>query len=71
MLVKVLLEEKMNSSDRIAAMVNKFLDKARSLREAGDQQAAAGQFEQAVETLEAATKELVRAIRSAGIYIPG
>ena len=71
MLVKVLLEEKMNESERVASMVNSFLDKARALREQGDRQAAAGDFESAVTTLEAATKELVRAIRSAGIYIPG
>ena len=71
MLVTVLLEEKMADSAGVAKMVNVFLDKARLLREEGDRQAARGDFEAAVQTLEESTKELVRAIRSGGIYIPG
>jgi tetratricopeptide (TPR) repeat protein len=70
MLVKVLLEEKMKT-EYIKNMVSKFLDKAASLR--SDAEAAAGnkEFAQAVELLEEATKQLVRAIRGAGVYIPG
>ena len=71
MLVGVLLEEKMSKSAGARAMVDKFLGKADELRKVADSQAADGEYESAVGTLEQSTKEIVRAIRSAGIYIPG
>ena len=71
MLVKVLLHDKINASDRVKKMVDKFMDKAKVLRQKADKQADAGEFEAAIRTLEQSTKEIVRAIRSAGIYIPG
>ena len=71
MLVDVLLKEKMEKNVSARAMVDKFLGKADQLRKQADAQASDGQYENAVTTLEASTKEIVRAIRSAGIYIPG
>ena len=71
MLVDVLLEEKMSRNSGARAMVDKFLGKADELRKVADSQAADGEYENAVGTLEQSTKEIVRAIRSAGIYIPG
>ena len=71
MLVDVLLKEKMNKNSSARAMVNKFLGKADELRKKADTQASGGEYENAVTTLEMSTKEIVRAIRSAGIYIPG
>ena len=71
MLVDVLLKEKMSRNSSARAMVDKFLGKADELRKVADSQAAHGEYENAVGTLEQSTKEIVRAIRSAGIYIPG
>jgi len=71
MLVTVLLKDKINASDQVKKMVDKFMDKAKVLRQKADKQAGDGEFEAAISTLEQSTKEIVRAIRSAGIYIPG
>ena len=71
MLFKVLVEEKMESSAGAGGMVNRFLDKARKLRTEAESQARAGDHAKAVTTMEASTKEMLRAIRSAGVYIPG
>ena len=71
MLIDVLLQEKMSRNAGARAMVDKFLGKADELRKVADSQAADGEYESAVSTLEQSTKEIVRAIRSAGIYIPG
>ena len=53
------------------ATAETFINKAVALRE--DAESAAGQkkYEEAIELLEESTKELIRAIRSAGVYIPG
>jgi len=71
MLVDVLLKEKMKTNWGIEAMVTKFMGRAGELRARADEQASDGEYENAVTTLEQSTKEIVRAIRSAGIYIPG
>lgn len=71
MLVKILLKDKVNASERVKKMVDKFMAKAKVLRVKADKQADEGEFEIAISTLELSTKEIVRAIRSAGVYIPG
>ena len=71
MLVDVLLREKMDTNANIQSMVNKHIDAATDLRQKAEKQAAGGDYDAAVQTLEESTKEIVRAIRSAGIYIPG
>ena len=71
MLVDVLLKEKMKTNWGIEAMVSSFMGKAQELRVVAETQASNGEYENAVNTLEQSTKEIVRAIRSAGIYIPG
>jgi tetratricopeptide (TPR) repeat protein len=71
MLVDMLLQEKIQANASLKTMVEKFMDKAAKTRATAEQQAASGDYEAAVETMERATKEIVRAIRSAGIYIPG
>jgi len=71
MLVDVLLKEKMKTNWGIEAMVTKFMGRAEELRARADVQASDGEYENAVTTMEQSTKEIVRAIRSAGIYIPG
>ena len=70
MLVTVLLEDKRGDPNR-DKLIDGFVGKAKQLRAEAETQAGRGDFETAVTTLEASTKELVRAIRSAGVYIPG
>lgn len=70
MLVKVLVEEK-NPGPGTMKMVSRFVDKAGRLRREAEDQAGRGDYPAAIRSLEASTKELVRAIRGAGIYIPG
>jgi hypothetical protein len=70
MLVQVLFAEKMESSP-MRATAEGFIDTAAALRADAEDAAAKKKFEQAIELLEMSTKELIRAIRSAGVYIPG
>lgn len=71
MLVTVLLKEKREASDTVNAKVNTYMDKADALRADADAAAKKKKFEDAIKLLEDSTKEIVRAIRSAGVYIPG
>ena len=66
MLIEILLSEK--SAD---GMVQGFITKARELRAKADAAAGGKDYGTAVKLLEESTTELVRAIRGAGIYIPG
>jgi len=70
MLVSVLLADKL-SDDRIKEKVLLLVSSAHELRINAELQAQDGHFEKAIETLEKSTKELVKAIRGAGVYIPG
>lgn len=70
MLVQVLFAEKMESSP-MRATAETFINKAVTLREDAESAAGRKKFEEAIELLEESTKELIRAIRSAGVYIPG
>ena len=71
MLIKVLVEEKRAASPQLDKQVSGFLARAKGKREAAEASAAAKDFAQAVKLLEDSTAELVRAIRNAGVYIPG
>lgn len=70
MLIKVLLSEKSATPDA-DAMINSYLQKARGLRTSAEESAARKDFEAAIKLLEESTGEVVKAIRNAGIYIPG
>ncbi|MGD2083267.1 MAG: hypothetical protein PVF91_09885 [Chromatiales bacterium] len=71
MLIDVLLEQKLESNEGLRRMVDGFVGKAERLRAQAEREAGSGDHAQAIRTLEASTAELVRAIRSAGVYIPG
>jgi hypothetical protein len=71
MLVKVLLDERRATQDGLDAKLQPFLDKSDDLRKAADAKATDKDFEGAIDMLEESTRELVRAIRGAGVYIPG
>lgn len=66
MLVKVLLEGKPRTAGQQALM-----EKALRLRTQADVAAAGAGHAAAVKLLEESTRELIRAIRSAGVFIPG
>ncbi len=71
MLVNVLLADKIAASGRVENMVSGHMQEAGSLRSKAEQQAGRGEYDSAIRTLEKSTREIVQAIRSAGIYIPG
>ncbi len=71
MLVKVLLDEKRASNASLDGVVQKSLERAAVLRVSAEDMAAKKDFVSGIRLLEDSTKELVRAIRSAGVYIPG
>jgi len=71
MLIKVLVEEKRASNAMLDQQVQAFVVKAKELRAAAESAAAKKDHAQAVKLLEDSTAELVRAIRNAGVYIPG
>ena len=70
MLVEVLLAEKMEASP-MRKTADGFIAKAGELRVQAEQAAGKKKFEEAIRLLEESTKEFIRAIRSAGVYIPG
>ncbi|MBS1142895.1 MAG: putative tetratricopeptide [Proteobacteria bacterium] len=71
MLIKVLVEEKRANNPTLDQQVQGFVVKAKELRAAAEAAAAKRDHAQAVKLLEDSTAELVKAIRNAGIYIPG
>jgi len=66
MLVKVLMGEQTGEAN-----VKTGLEQAATLRRKAEQQAGNKDYEGAIKTLEDSTRELVKVIRAAGIYIPG
>ncbi len=70
MLIDLLVDEK-NSSAYTQGQVAGFVEQAMQLRQQADAYAGEGEYEFAIDLLEQSTRQLVRAIRSAGIYIPG
>lgn len=67
MLVTMVLSERGD----VAPMVKPFVDRAAALRRDAEGQAGRGDHAGAIRALEDSTRELVRAIRAGGIYIPG
>jgi uncharacterized protein (UPF0332 family) len=70
MLISLLVDEK-NKTDKVKKKILKFVEEARLLRQQADAYATEDAYDIAIELLEQSTKQLVRAIRSAGVYIPG
>jgi hypothetical protein len=67
MLIKVLVDDNKAGGE----MIKTYLSKGHELRIKAEGAASRKSFDEAVKLLEEATAELVRAIRNAGIYIPG
>ena len=70
MLVQVLLHDK-RAASAVDSMVDRSVKAAAVLRAQAEAQAAQREHGLAVKTLEDSTRELVKAIRGAGVYIPG
>lgn len=71
LLISVLLADRKDASGAMPAGMQVFTDKAAVLRQEAEAQAKSGDHAGAVQRLEDSTRELVRAIRAGGIYIPG
>lgn len=71
MLVKVLLDERRASNPGLSGMVQRYLDQSATLRGEAEAHAKRKDYDAAIKSLEDSTRELVRAIRGAGVYIPG
>lgn len=67
MLFKVLIEQSGRSNSNVDALIREGAD----LRSLAEKKSAEGDYAEGVRLLEESTARLVRAIRSAGIYIPG
>lgn len=70
MLVDVLLKERLKQQS-VARMVETHMAKARELRAEGEAQAESGDYQNAIDKLDTSTRQIIRAIRSAGVYVPG
>lgn len=68
---QMLIKAFVSDEKRADHMIQAFLVKSQDLRTQADAAATKKDFAQAVKLLEESTTELVRAIRNAGIYIPG
>ncbi|WP_371374241.1 hypothetical protein [Thalassotalea aquiviva] len=72
MLVKLLVEKKLASKpESFKKRIDDRVAKAQEYRLESEQFADDGDFEQAIEIIDKSTKELVKAIRMGGVFIPG
>ncbi len=71
MLINVLLSDRKDASGLMPPGMQAFIDKALVLRAQAEAQGQGGDHAGAIKVLEDSTRELVRAIRAGGVYIPG
>jgi hypothetical protein len=71
MLISMLLADRKDAAGGMPATMQALTSKAALLRTDAEAQAQRGDHATAIRLLEDSTRELVRAIRSGGIYIPG
>lgn len=71
MLINVLLSDRKDAAGVMPPAMQAFVDKAATLRDQAQALAQRGDHAGAIKLLEDSTRELVRAIRTGGIYIPG
>ena len=70
MLINTVLKEK-RKDPRLGPLMDIPLKEAEKQRAKAEQQAGNGDFENAIKTMEESTRQIIRAIRMAGIFIPG
>ena len=71
LLIGVLLADRKDGPAAMPAGMQALVDRAAGLRGQADAQARQGEHAEAIRLLEQSTRELVRAIRAGGLYIPG
>lgn len=71
MLVDMLLREKLAADQRLKYLINLNMKQAEDLRTQAEQAAGQQDFKAGIKHLEESTSQIIRAIRAAGIYIPG
>ncbi len=71
MLINMLLSDRKDASGLMPSGMQTFVDKAQALRGQAEASAQGGDHAGAIKLLEDSTRELVRAIRSGGVDIPG
>ncbi len=71
MLIRVILADRREPSGAMPAGMQGFVDQAAALRTQAEGLARGGDHGGAIRLLEDSTRELVRAIRAGGLYIPG
>ena len=72
MLVKLLVEKKLESKpEAYKQKINERVEQAHEIRAQAEKLGGRGDFEEAIVELERSTKELIKAIRMGGIFIPG
>ncbi len=71
MLLELLVQRKPNRSDYTKNAIAKFKLKAEDIASKADGEAQSKNYESAIASLEESTKQLVRAIRAGGVFIPG
>jgi tetratricopeptide (TPR) repeat protein len=71
MLITVLLADRKDAVGAVPSDIQAFNEKAALLRRDAEMRATRGDYEGAIKLLEDSTRELIRAIRVGGIYIPG
>jgi len=69
LLVKILLKDKLDNED-VLKRVNTNMAQAQLMRVQAEGLADQGDYPSAIKTLEQSTRQIVRAIRAAGVYIP-
>ena len=70
MLINTVLKEK-RADPRLGKMMDIPMSQAEKLRQQAEQEAARGDYENAIKTMEQSTKQIIKAIRLGGIFIPG
>lgn len=71
MLINVLLADRKDARGAMPPAMQPFIDRAEAMRRDADAAARSGDHAAGIKLLEDSTRELVRAIRAGGIYIPG
>jgi hypothetical protein len=67
----MLLQEKLASNKRLGQLVDMNMRLAKKLRYQAEQAADDKDYDSAIKLMEDSTKQIIRAIRAAGVYIPG
>jgi hypothetical protein len=58
-------------NEQALKLAERYRDEGEKLRQEAEAQAASGQFEAAIKTMEEANKRLVRSLQMMGLSIPG